>query len=453
MRRQLFSLVLLPLICVSTFAAEVNVPAEFNHRFIRELLVSQIYTGNNETAPVFTDRMQCNYLTLSNPQVTSRGDQLQITSAGKARIGAAVGKRCLKILNWQGFIEVYQKPYIENEASSVKFQVVGSNIYDQDGQKQAATGKLWDWVKGYVHPRLDDLEIDLKSVLHELGVLFSATLARSDQKITPRLVDSVSLAGVETMPSGVRVKLQIDLPGPPPRTVVIPEPVLSTEELKQWEDTWQQWDAFITYVIKSSANDTEEQALRLALLEVLIAARYDLIDALAVARPGEPDTVRQLFLKSWVRLAPLLRNLSSDLSGTSALGYLSFIAAADALQAADQLGEGLGLEISADGLRRLARMIVPQPQQDPLKYSKEVDPELRKIFGFGPPLPLSDERSSRDILDWILSSADAAEGPDRALVRRLNGWVPTRDKLNTYLPLVRDLLSQTTRGLLQQEIP
>ena len=59
MRRQLFSLILLPIVYVPAFAAEVNVPLEFNHRFIRELLVSQIYTGDNQTAPVFA------WLTLS----------------------------------------------------------------------------------------------------------------------------------------------------------------------------------------------------------------------------------------------------------------------------------------------------------------------------------------------------------------------------------------------------
>jgi hypothetical protein len=66
------------------------------------------------------------------------------------------------------------------------------------------------------------------------------------------------------------------------------------------------------------------------------------------------------------------------------------VAAGDALAALDQAGPAFGFEISSGGLRRLARTLVPETREDPLRYSEDVDPGLRETFGFDvelPPLP------------------------------------------------------------------
>ena len=81
---------------------------------------------------------------------------------------------------------------------------------------------------------------------------------------------------------------------------------------------------------------------------------------------------------------PLLREVSLDLQGDLPLQYLTFIAAGDMLQILDRLGPDIGLEISADGLRRMARMLVPDDRADPLEYNLDVDPALRQLFGLEP---------------------------------------------------------------------
>jgi hypothetical protein len=48
-----------------------------------------------------------------------------------------------------------------------------------------------------------------------------------------------------------------------------------------------------------------------------------------------------------------------------ALRYATFLAAGDALAAFDAAGPALGIEISADGLRRLARVLAPDYAGDP----------------------------------------------------------------------------------------
>jgi hypothetical protein len=127
---------------------------------------------------------------------------------------------------------------------------------------------------------------------------------------------------------------------------------------------------------------------------------------------------------------------------------MSFIAAGDALAALAQLGPEIGLDVSADGLRRLARMVAPASAEDPVAYSIEVDPELRTLLGLGPPLPppeISPE-VELDPLSWLVRPAWA--GVDRATVARLNRWVPTRSDAAEYLPLVRALLDDVERRVL-----
>ena len=51
--------------------------------------------------------------------------------------------------------------------------------------------------------------------------------------------------------------------------------------------------------------------------------------------------------------------------------------------------DSVGIHITPETLRQLARLVLPAKAGDPLAYDLALDPELRRIFGFGAPLPLS----------------------------------------------------------------
>jgi len=144
-------------------------------------------------------------------------------------------------------------------------------------------------------------------------------------------------------------------------------------------------------------------------------------------------------MTTWTRLAPVLRDLSLGLPGESALRYLSFITATDALRAIGEIGPASGLDISADGLRRLARILAPATSEDPVAYSDAIDPRLRDLFGFGAPLPPPEDNPDVNSSWWLPGRAWAASD----LAARLNRWAPSRDDVQEYLPLVRDLLLET----------
>src|SRR5262249_43902034 len=112
-------------------------------------------------------------------------------------------------------------------------------------------------------------------------------------------------------------------------------------------------------------------------------------------------------------------------------------------------------ELSADGLRRLAKTLDPGYTGDPLQYSEQPDQKLRQLFRFrGPdapprrirPRPVQKPPAAGSW--WWLGprAAFAEDVPDSQaewldLGKRLNRWVPTVADSDDYRETVERLLS------------
>src|SRR5690606_23528219 len=116
---------------------------------------------------------------------------------------------------------------------------------------------------------------------------------------------------------------------------------------------------FLTTIITLLAQAADSHDLRFELLGVLLDARYAIALALTENHP-DGDPVRKLFAETWDRLRPHLATLARadlpELGGD--LHLAGFIAGGDALRALDGLGPEYGIEITRDGLRRLARLLL-----------------------------------------------------------------------------------------------
>lgn len=468
-------------------AREVTFPITLDDRFLTSQLEHEAYRDPGGSARAFDDGSGCNSLVLFDPSVRAEPGRLRVRTSAEARLGVEAGGRCLLPLSWSGLIELLEEPRLDPDAPVVRFVVVDSRLLDPDGEEPLATGTLWSWVKDHVHPRLET-RIDLQRPVDELRSLLPAFGVAARGGTLDQALASLALDGVEVRDGGVEVRVRLEVPEPPQPTEVVvvaeatdvaatpaaaaspspaetagatppaatvsaaPEPPLSEDELRRWQTALQQWDAFLTFVVKVTGRDAKVVDLRKALLEILLDERYALLDALANPDPTRQDPVRPLFLRTWARLAPVLRQVSDRLPADEALRYLAFVSAGDALQALDQLGPEYGIEISADGLRRFARLVAPTSAEDPLLYGEEVDPQLRELFGFGPPIAPPEENPEVEPTSWwwLGSTAWAAEGPDRELLKRLNSWAPTRNDIEEYVPLAYRLLQSVTDGLLAQ---
>lgn len=219
---------------------------------------------------------------------------------------------------------------------------------------------------------------------------------------------------------------------------------------------WQQWDAFLTNVIKKLAQDFRPDQ-RDQLSEVFLDARYQLVQALS---SGASDPVPQLFTDAWSRLAPIIKQAIPGASQQTASQYTSFIRAMDAARSFSGIGQRLGVfRITPDALRGASRLI-GAGDTDPLAYILDVDTSLRGLLGFTAELPESRpsplleqgrleqlrRKASAAMRSLEARSAYAAETEPE--VYRLNEWVPEPREIPDYLLEVQKLFVETSSRVL-----
>lgn len=222
------------------------------------------------------------------------------------------------------------------------------------------------------------------------------------------------------------------------------------------EESAQIWDGFLTNVSKRAASETNDGDLRSGFFAALIDGRLDIVALLGSVGGAKMDPLRQLFLSSWPRLAPLFEKLVASLPPDAARQYRALLEAGNTLRDVGKIGGSLAGELSAlgltpDTLRKLAALV---GAKDPLTYDTAVDPELRDVFGFGAPLTVPVAmREGFDPLAWLVPIAHAEQpatvpGDIASLAKRLDRWVPTRKDVAEYLPIMHALLEQTAQRAL-----
>ena len=219
---------------------------------------------------------------------------------------------------------------------------------------------------------------------------------------------------------------------------------------------WQQWDAFFTNVVKR-LNEDFPPALRDQLGETFLDARYQLIQVLGA---GGSDPVPELFIETWNRLSPLLKQAIPAATESTANQYANFIRAMDAASTVSGLGQSLGLfGITPEALNGAARLL-GAGGADPLEYTTAVDSGLRALLGFtgSPPVARPSPLLEQSRLQPLLDNASVAARffgarhvhAAAADADRLNRWVPESDEVQDYLLEVRQLLAETSDRVLSK---
>jgi len=217
---------------------------------------------------------------------------------------------------------------------------------------------------------------------------------------------------------------------------------------------WQQWDAFLTNVVKKLGQEFRLDQ-RDQLSEMFLDARYQIVQAVS---SGASDPVPQLFTDAWSRLGPILKQAIPGASQQTASQYTSFMRAMDAASSISGIGQRFGIfSITPDALRGAAQLL-GTGGADPLAYLLDVDTGLRDLLGFTAALPASrpssqleqgriepwHRKATRAIGSFAVRSAHAAETDND----HLNEWVPEAQEIPNYLLEVRQLLVETSDRVL-----
>ncbi|MEQ8516998.1 MAG: transglycosylase SLT domain-containing protein [Chromatocurvus sp.] len=409
--------------------SEVAMPLRLDYPLLQQLLVSQLFTGDEGSRELLNDPSGCSEIVLSEPALAPRDAQLEVLAGLRARVGVGAPGACATLLRWQGRIGVTGRPETRNNGTALGFAPDRIWLLDQAGQP-VANDRLQQMADASVRALFSRFVVDLAPQLQSVGTLLPEVLPRHSRQQIQALLDTLRLHDLQVNDDSLDAAIVFAVE--PASGSLPPERALTDEELDRWEERWQLMDSVLVLAVKHYAAATQLQVLRDALLDVLIESRYRLRDALVETPEIGGDVVRTWFLQSWESLAPVIRRIGLEQPGQEHLLLFSVIAATDALEALDQLGPNIGLDISADGLRRLARMINDDAGDALLQYSGDVDPVLRRLLEQS--LEATPPPSAWRLDFSLFPKATAAD------MDRLNSWAPQREDLEEYLPQVAVLL-------------
>ncbi|MBX2868993.1 MAG: lytic transglycosylase domain-containing protein [Acidiferrobacterales bacterium] len=448
-------------------AAKLEVPIQFSSDYLTRLLNESLFP-QPEGVSVWGDDTGCNDLTLSDPQALIEGEQFFVITNASVQTGVQVGNRCFGLLRWNGKVKAEQRVDITDPQGKIAFSTIDTKLLNQAGSPGKFSNRVWKIAKQYVHPYLDRLRIDLTGAVEETRQLLPLFQSEQDIERTRRMIESVHLDQLRIADQQISAKVEFDIEVEQTEVKPLKQSPLSDDETLRFIQNWEQWDTFLAFIVKTAAQDVLDAEDKDLLLDVLIQTRYDLVDVLRNGNVRSAEALRESFIATWQLLSPVFRNMSQNMHGGKSLRFLGFIAAADALEALGQLGPVTGWDISVDGLRQLARILIDDPSIDPLEKRPDADPDMRELFDFDRSLQLpgtgtgsnndADPSSSvtEQAADLLISVIDllpivAASETDPVTdndVLDLNTITPNRDNLDRYLNQVQDLLNSVTFGTL-----
>lgn len=422
-------------------AAAVTVPIYLEYPLLRHLLVKQLFNSPDGSREVLDDPKECNRIVLREPQVGGRDANLEIQARVRAQLGVDAFGTCLDLFNWDGGVVFVGRPVIQPGGKSITLEPQKSWLIAEDGSK-ILSGRLWDAGNASLMSFFGSFVLNLTPQLESLGAFVAEVLPNRSAEQLQATLDSLALDDLKVSPRSLNLSINFVVEPPAEQPAVAEE--LSAEELQRLEAQWQMMDSLLVAAVKHYAAATQLQSLRSALLEVLIDSRYRLRDVLAETPGGDGDAVRDWFIDSWHSLTPVVRSIAEQYEGQEYMLWFSAVTAADALYALNQAGSSIGLEISVDGLRRMARLINAAQVEEMLRYSEDVDPELQRLLREDIDAAAPDAAALR--LTFSLFPRAYAETPGESL----NQWLPVKGKLDHYLPKVEGVLEKAAGKTLRQ---
>ena len=361
----------------------VHVPIPLDYPFIRAVLVQQAFTLPGERAVALDQDDGCARIELWSPEVSSDGPLVKVGSHVKVRAGASVLGKCLHLAEWEGYVELLQRLRLDEAGPRIRFEAVDSRLYNQDREKASLPSALWDLIKSHLHVYLNRVQVDLGEPLRAVKGLLPLFFSPIARQRVERWADSLLFRNLRVSADAVRVDLVMEVDMPPITQETAEAP--SQPEIDRLTKAWEDWDAYLAYELESLVGKPITEGERRTILETLLETRQAFVRSLS-ERALRQDLVRVQFIWAWERLAPILRKYLGRQASPSLFTRLAFFTATDALAALDAIGPAVGLEVSRDGLIRLARLLMREGAEPRLDYSFEVSPELRGLLGLGPPL-------------------------------------------------------------------
>lgn len=438
-------------------AETVSLPMSINYPLLRSLIIQAGYPDPDTSAVLLDERDGCRQVVISAPRVKERGGLMEFETRVKVRAGLVLFGDCVRPVDWEGYLILIQRPIIDRQWS-LSFKTVDSILLNKDRETAGLAGVVWDLVKSTVYGYLESIKIDLAPPVGEVKSFLKPMFPEDQQERAGRMMESMRPGQVQATPQALEVQILAEVELAPEQKE---ELVISREEWSRFIETWEAWDAYLVDIITSLAKEPLSEEDRRILLETLLEIRYQFSDKLPEGA-SDRDFVREQFILAWQKMSPVFRNHLGEDPSQSVLGYLAFFTASDALTALDKLGPTLGIEISRNGLIRLARLVVGG--EITLEYSPGVNLPLREVLGLGPApessgpafdlqeLPMEEPQTGDHEGDvgWfrLFPPAWAEDTPWKRKLEQIRPWLYWKSKRSEYLERLRTLLRKSSDNVL-----
>lgn len=367
-------------------AQQVRFALTVDYELVAALVSRELRGTGPEPAVLWTSEDECTTLALDDFRAVPAEERVEIRAAARGRAGFGVLTWCLFPFRRDAELRVRARPTID-PTWRLMLADVTAELLGPGGTSTFFTRRVGDVASERIEDAVARARVDLAPPVGEMRTVVEGFLDREHGDRARAALESLRPLGAAPAADGVKVEIAMDVPAAPPAPSA-PEPALTPEERARWEAALANWDAFLTFTVKRLGIEDRDPAIVDALFGLFVDGRHAVLAILASGpRPGE-DPVRALFLESWQTMRDIAGRVArsrTEAESEAALRYAQFLAAGDALAALEQVGPDVGIEISADGLRRLARSLDPETLHDPLAVSDAPDPELRELFGFHEP--------------------------------------------------------------------
>lgn len=439
------------------YPRQIEMPITIDYPFLRSLVISAAFPDPENTALLVDKAEGCRRVAVSDPQFSREGAFVRMETKVSIRMGALVGKKCRFKIHWDGYVRLILEPRIGPDLWHLGFRVVDSDVYDAEHKPARIVGLIWRMIQGVVFDYLGGITVDLAPPVQELKALLPEIFPKETEEKVRRFVDAMHPGPVRVDQDSICIPILSEMEEPQTIETAQPE-VLNEEELFRLTRNWEDWDIFLVYLVTSLRGAPLSEDERDTLFTALLEARYAFVEELTSGTLTD-KFVQDQFISTWTMISPVFRSLLGRESSANLLGYLSFFAAADALKSLQEIGPSMGMEISRNGLIRLAGIVADERAFEWV-YGSDIDADLRKTLSLGDPLevpteptegesPEEGQKTSRierllkRILSGIVSVSWAADSkPSEESIKQ---WLVSRENAETYIPAVRGILEEAVQ--------
>jgi hypothetical protein len=444
-------------------AEQVRLPLTLDYKLLTSLITREAFTGKNQSATIVGRPGECTYLGISEPKFSSAGKYVRLDMRLVIRLGTEMAGECLVPVEWQGYLSLLQQPVFDSRTFTLAFRTVDSSLSTLSRQPANVANMLWEFAKPRIYEHLNRVRLNLAPPVQDMRDFLAPLFHAQARQATQAMLDSLRGSVPVVTQNGVTVELQAEVEDVYAPVESERDKAIDPAEHKRLVKLWETWDVFLVSLISLLASEPLTPEDQLLLADVLLDTRYAFAAALEEENL-EKDFVRMQFIRVWRNLAPLFRRQLYAKPSANTLGYLAFFTAADALLVLDQMGPTLGVEISQQGLLRLAAMLTGH--ETSLPYNLEVDPGLRKLLQLPPaespsqngdddeileidlPSDTEDKDPFSRVSDFLFTPAYAAETPQ---VAEILEWRVPEDDVVGYVERVRTVLTEASSSVLAKQ--